>query len=838
MRIETKTVTADKIYPLAGVFDEIALSKRGALTVGWELTLPTETSLTEDEYDGMIETFARAIRPLPAYTIVHRQDLYLKKKYEDTEEPAGFLEESYNNHFKGREYFIHKAYIFLTLSNKNAIQKGGKSSGIFGIRGSVDIPSTSVFREWQSKCKEFISILTTGGIISARQLYESDWLGDEKTVGIVQRYMMLGNDSPVMSEIELSGETVGAYDKKAVCYAIGDSDLLPGVIPSVSVIGKYSSNANEVFLSFGSQLGLQLKCEHVVNSYIVVPFQDEIFKEREKEMKKMGGSPSSDNRLNANEISVFLDEAYAQGKFAIRASHNIIAWGTESELFDIRGDISSALGSMKITASYCKHNTPVIWYAGMPSAEMDLGIENLMTMELSSALCLMNYETFYQDTPGGVMRICDRTRNIPIRIDFQKLAREKGLIAAYNAFILGASGTGKSFFTNTLVNNLYNRGESVFIIDVGDSYEGLCRVINEESGGRDGQYHTWDSTHPFAFNPFVGFNEWITESGSLKQDENGVNFIMSFLQTVWEPADGWTSDRVPILRQTIQDFIIKMNSDGIHSDENLPILDDYYRYLSTEVASKLREGIYDCGGVLVREDRFSITDFLLALKAYSADGEFGFLMNEKHPKDIFSSRFVVFEVDALSNIEDKKFYSLCILCIMNAFDHKMRSASGFKSIIIEEAWKAIANETMAPYLAGLWKTARKFSTSACVVTQEIEDIIKSEIIKTAILDNSDIKILLDQSNHLNSFGKLETILSLTPKDRNLILSMNRANNPNYRYKEVFISIGGKVKGVFATEVSPQEAMAFESEKEKKRPLLTLADETGSIVKAISQLTSK
>ena len=175
---------------------------------------------------------------------------------------------------------------------------------------------------------------------------------------------------------------------------------------------------------------------------------------------------------------------------------------------------------------------------------------------------------------------------------------------------------------------------------------------------------------------------------------------------------------------------------------------------------------------------------------------------------------------------------------MNAFDVKMRSLQGTKVMVIEEAWKAIANETMAPYLAGLWKTARKFRTSAVVVTQQISDILSSEVIRDTILKNSDVRILLDQSGNQNRFDEIGDLLGLSPHERSLVLSINRSLDPSLRYKELFITLGGKRSGVYAVEVSPQEAVAYESDKMKKKPFLELCEATLSPVEAIRQIVSK
>lgn len=422
------------------------------------------------------------------------------------------------------------------------------------------------------------------------------------------------------------------------------------------------------------------------------------------------------------------------------------------------------------------------------------------------------------------MKICDRFRNIPLQIDIQEAAYREGLIDNYNAFILGGSGTGKSFFTNYFVRSCYDAGQTVFIIDVGDSYQGLCSVIREESAGRDGIYHTWDKDHPITFDAFIGIKEWVDEAGRLQQDSDGVNFLLSFLQTLWSPIGGWNADSSNILKQIIRDFAL-----ACRKWNGRPVFDTFRKFIVKNIAPKVHSTTgYQCGSVQVTDERFDIDGLILAMGDYAEGGAFGFMLNDPNPRDLFSSRFTVFEVDKLSAINDPKFYSLCILCIMNSFNARMRSTPGMKVMVIEEAWKAIANETMSGYLAGLWKTARKFQTSAVVVTQQVSDIMSSQVIRDTILQNSSVRILLDQSNNRNSFSQLQELLGLTDHQKDVILSMNRTRREGLHYRDVFIALGEKKYGVYATEVSPQEAICYESNKEKKRPFLELSAKIGPI----------
>ena len=152
--------------------------------------------------------------------------------------------------------------------------------------------------------------------------------------------------------------------------------------------------------------------------------------------------------------------------------------------------------------------------------------------------------------------------------------------------------------------------------------------------------------------------------------------------------------------------------------------------------------------------------------------------------------------------------------------------------------KALSSASMSEYLKYLYKTVRKYFGEAIVVTQEVDDIISSPVVKEAIINNSDCKILLDQRKYMNKFDAIQDLLGLTDKERGQILSINMANNPNRLYKEVWIGLGGTQSAVYATEVSAEEYLTFTTEETEKMEVLALADKLGSIEPAIKQLADK
>lgn len=824
MEMKGKSITFDKYIPILTIQDGVIVSKRGELTVGWEVSLPSLCSITEDGYEDMLEALSSAVRALGPGFIIHRQDIYLREAYH-AEVMKGFLQESYEKHFDGREHLSHRQYLYLTLALKDAPSRGISSSGAFGIsfpKGDLLAKDLALL---QSKASEFASVMTgRGGYTLSR-------LDNDSLASLVHRHISMYSPDGIFSDIHPGEDRVRCGLRVLWAYSISESRLLPTLVGSSQRSDPFSGSSSEIRLSTAAAIGPLLDCEHMVNTYIFTLNQGDTMREmggRKRRMTSM--SQNAENKVAAEEIEEFSDLSHKESLTCVKAHTNILVWGTEDQEQELRGKVSAALSGMNILCIQNTSDTHVIWYSAYPGAAGELTGDNLMTRELKSFLCLGVNETFDKGITGGIMKMCDRFRNIPLRIDIQEAAYRAGLIDNYNAFILGGSGTGKSFFTNYFVRSCYDAGETVFIIDVGDSYQGLCSVIREESGGRDGIYHTWDKDNPITFDAFIGLEEWVDSNGRLQQDNDGVNFLLSFLQTLWTPRGGWNADSSNILKQIIRDFAVSRRKIS-----GRPVFNDLRGYIIRSVAPKVHspEG-YKCDSVQVTHQRFDIDGLILAMGDYAEGGAFGFLLNDPNPKDLFSSRFTVFEVDRLSGINDPKFYSLCILCIMNAFNARMRSTPGMKVMVIEEAWKAIANETMSGYLAGLWKTARKFQTSAVVVTQQVSDIMASKVIRDTILQNSSVRILLDQSNNRNSFSQLQELLGLTDHQRDVILSMNRIHREGLRYREVFIALGDKKYGVYATEVSPEEAVCYESNKEKKRPFLELSEKVGPI-KAIKVL---
>ena len=416
-----------------------------------------------------------------------------------------------------------------------------------------------------------------------------------------------------------------------------------------------------------------------------------------------------------------------------------------------------------------RHNTvdaPTLYWAGIPGGEGDFPAEESFHTFIEQAACLFIGETNYASSlsPFGI-KMADRLSGRPIHLDISDEPMKRGITTNRNKFILGPSGSGKSFFTNHLVRNYYEQGAHILLVDTGNSYKGLCRLIHERTRGEDGIYITYEEDRPITFNPFY--------SEDRQFDVEKRESIKTLILTLWKREDEVPKRSEEVaLSGAVNAYIRKITE----TPELKPDFNGFYEFVRDDYRQMMEEK-------RVREKDFDIDGFLNVLEPFYKGGDYDFLLNSDKEIDLTRKRFIVFELDNISS--NKVLLPVVTLIIMETFISKMRRLKGIRKVILlEEAWKSLMSPNMATYVLYLFKTVRKYFGEAVVVTQEVDDIISSPIVKEAIINNSDCKILLDQRKYLNKFERIQTLLGLTDKECSQILSINRANDPSRRYKEV------------------------------------------------------
>lgn len=795
-------------FPVMNGGDGIILSKRGDICMGWEVLLPPAFRCNEEKYDSLIASLGGAIALLPDYTIIHKQDVFMRKRY-SSERVSGFLEKAYEEHFDGREYLDHRCFLWLSFSSKKNVRGG--SSGLLGL-AAAGLPSASQIGRMVTAAEQFGAMLSGNSLLSLRRLTEEDIFGGERP-GILQDHLnFTDGGADVLSDIQVSPDKIRVGDKEIVCHLFADLDQLPGEVASCKRNRDLSTENSAVMLSYLNDIGQSLDCEHVVNWFCVKePLKDihGSLDSKRRQMQSMSAR-NAENRKYAEEINEYLETAATEQMSTVRCHLNVFS--TDDNL------TTTAISKLGVTPVRDTANAPAQFWTSIPGNESGLAFSEYMTMEMQSSLCLNLYDGFDTGIADGVLKMSDRIRLVPQRFDIQEKALDHGLIENYNVFLLGPSGSGKSFFMNKYLRCCYVAGQHCFLIDVGDSYRALCHIIKEESDGKDGTYYTFEKGKPISFNPFRNVKRFS------QADSEAMNFLFTLMVTLWKNGKvEISSSAEKYVRESISAFLRQW--DGV-SD---PIFNDYFEFVRDIFGDLLKQE--EAG-----KEYFDLKDYLISLEQFYKGGPYDYLLNSSESVNILEDRFVVFEIDHIKG--DPVIYPITTLVIMDAFMEKMTSNSDFKVMCIEEAWKAIMGTQMATYMLELWKTARKHRTSAMVVTQELKDITSSPIIKDSIVENSGVKILLDQTKYVNRFDVLASELSLSEDDKAMVLSLNRLKIPGASGREVFFNLGNKKSFVMRLEVSPEERIAFSSQKRDKEKLATAVAKTGSYIKAIKKLTKK
>ena len=409
----------------------------------------------------------------------------------------------------------------------------------------------------------------------------------------------------------------------------------------------------------------------------------------------------------------------------------------------------------------------------------------------------------------------DRLTGKPLHLDISDLPMKRGITTNRNKFVLGPSGSGKSFFMNHLVRQYYEQGTHVVLVDTGNSYQGLCEMIRCKTNGADGVYFTYTEEKPISFNPFY--------TDDYVFDVEKKDSIKTLLLTLWKSED----DKVTKTESGELGSAVNAYIERIRADRSIvPSFNTFYEYMRDDYRRELAER-----EIKVEKSDFNIDNMLTTMRQYYRDGRYDFLLNSTENIDLLGKRFIVFEIDSIK--ENRELFPVVTIIIMEAFINKMRRLKGVrKQLIVEEAWKALSSANMAEYLRYMYKTVRKYYGEAIVVTQEVDDIISSPVVKESIINNSDCKILLDQRKYMNKFDAIQSLLGLTEKEKSQILSINMANNPSRLYKEVWIGLGGTQSTVYATEVSAEEYLAYTTEETEKVEVYRLAEQLGGDIEAV------
>ena len=764
---------------------------------------------------------------LPDYTVVHKQDFFLEERYRpsNTEKERSFLSRSFERHFNERPYLNHRCYLFITKTTKERMRSQSNFSTL--CRGFIipkEVGDPEAVARFLDAVGQAESILRESGLLSLKRLTTDEIVGTDTTQGILGQYFTLSSELVPNEDMRLDPGRMMIGDKILCLHTLTDLDDLPQQVATDSRYERLSTDRSDCRLSYASPVGLLLGCSHIYNQYVFLDNHDETLSRFERMARNMNSLSrySRANAVNKEWIELYLSQAHVNNLRSVRCHCNVLVWAeSEEELKRIRNDVGAQLALMGATPHHNTVDVPTLFWGGIPGNEADFPAEESFYTFLEPALCFFTAETNYRNSPSPFgIKVVDRLTGIPLHLDISDEPMRRGICTNRNKFVLGPSGSGKSFIVNHLMRQYWEQGAHIVLVDTGNSYKGLCELIRSKTRGDDGIYLTYTDEAPICFNPFY------TDDGVFDIEKR--ESIKTLILSLWKRDDeAPTRAEEVALSNAVNLYLAELKKDAAL----VPSFDTFYEFVKTDYRRLLRQKN-------VREKDFDVDGFLNVLEPYYRGGEYDYLLNSDKQLDLLNKRFIVFELD---NIKDHKIlFPIVTIIIMETFISKMRRLHGVRKVIlIEEAWKAIAKEGMAEYLKYLYKTVRKYFGEAITVTQEVDDIISSPIVKDSIINNADCKILLDQRKYMTKFESIQALLGLSEKEKAQILSINMANDPSRLYKEVWIGLGGVQSAVYAIEVSAEEYLAYTTEETEKTEVFALAEKLGGDLEgAIRQLAAK
>ena len=727
-----------------------------------------------DSYYEFTNLFAAIAQTLGEGYALHKQDIFTRKQFKDESgEGYEFLSESYFRYFNGREYTDSMTYLTITQENKKSRLM------------SFD---NKKWRDFLVKIRKVQDQLKDAGI-------KSEFLNKKEASLYVDRFFAMNfRDKMVsMTGFKVDDEMIGMGDRRCKVYSLVDVDCanLPTQIrPFTNIEVNNTCMPVDLVALVDSIPGVE---SVVYNQIIFVPNQKRELALLDKKKNRHASMPNPSNLIAVEDIKRVQEVIARENKQLVYTHYNLtVTVKPDTDIQKCTNHLENAFGRMGIHISKRAYNQLELFVNSFPGNcyGMNADYDRFLTLG-DAATCLMYKEKIVhsEDTPFKVY-YTDR-QGVPVAIDISGKEGRNKLTDNSNFFVLGPSGSGKSFYVNSMVRQAHEQDTDIVLVDTGNSYEGLCEYFG-------GKYISYTEEHPITMNPFkIKREEWNIEK---------LGFLKNLVMLIWKGSQGTvskTEDR--LIEQVINEYY-----DAHFTTKRVSNLcfNTFYEF-STERLPKICEenGLHG----------IDLSSYNYLLKDFYKGGSHDVTLNENMDSSLFDETFIVFEIDSIK--DDPLLFPLVTLIIMDVFLQKMRIKKNRKMLIIEEAWKAIASPMMAEYIKYLYKTARKFWASVGVVTQEIQDIIGSEIVKEAIINNSDVVMLLDQSKFKERFDTIKAILGLTDVDCKKIFTINRLENKEGRsfFREVFIR-RGQTSNVYGVEEPHECYMTYTTERAEKEAL--------------------
>ncbi|MDF0716569.1 TraG family conjugative transposon ATPase [Muricauda sp. 334s03] len=810
-----KQVALWDAFPIYGYERQSLIAKeKGCVTIPLQLELPEVFTLDASEYGLLQELFFNIIAVLGPNRLLHRQDFFLQENYRPIKErlQGDFLERANEHHFEDRPYLKGTHYLYISIVPKNYIKYSSKRANGFLDKNrdfylNHTVPKefidTNVLADFENQVTSVNNLINSTGLIKSNIL-EYDELFSEN--GLYAKYFGLSEKNQNLRDIDFCGNSVNIGNKQGQFFTLENLDqFTKDHIGSHELYGKFTTRHNRFPIGNLFSLGFKVSHEHIINQYIYIPNQEKALASLRRKAKSFqrfsSGKKDDSNTIFADQIYEYTKEVLENHKETVFYHLNVFGFDEgKDHQRQMENSVGSAFKKLRINAKQNTIDRKNLFFAGVPGNGIGISSDMYMPMPSDMASSLLYFEGGYKDATNSVygMRLVDRISGRPLSVSVYREPEKKDWIFNRGMLVASGSGGGKSYYVNHYIASELRQGGEAVIMEDGNSYDKLTKVF----GGVVLQH---DDARPFTFNPFLldkhDFIRSTTEKKTLA--ESKLLHLVSLLKLITGSTDNGNDLEVT---NTVLELLVSGYYGAMwENDDSNFKFDTFFEFCKKQVVALIK-------AKKIPKEKFDPNVFLFLLEKYRSDGPRGNLLNKEDNRitGLSDQKVVYFKLGKL--IDNELLFPIIALMVMEIFNKKMHDPlklSINKILAVDEAWKALVRPELVHYFNSQSRMARKLGGQPIFISQKVDDFTSSEIFKNAIVVNSHIKVFLDMRDFAQSFDRIQSVMGLGEKQKQLILSINKDLPEGRKFREVAFCWMDRVK-VYGVETSVEEKCIYET----------------------------
>ncbi|TYA89182.1 TraG family conjugative transposon ATPase [Seonamhaeicola marinus] len=791
------SINLSNYHPIIEIQGHMVFANNGNVVLCYKADLPEIYSQSESDFDTMHGTWFQAFKSLPIGTVIHKQDIYKKGHYEADRLPNGtFLQKATHDHFKGRDYLKHRSYLFFILPLNKALNNSKFVNPFRKIEKGIHKKMDHNLKEFVNAVNDAVSYINNGSRISLSQL------GENEILELGQTYFN-GFNEGFDTSIQLKKNDIEIGNNFFDVLAVNSELCFGETIQSSKTNDRFTSDDFVFHQGFIDGLGLNLNENHIVNQIIYLDDKHKWRKLLEKKIEELSKSSNfgTQNKVVLKKIEAIVEKINEDDASRIIRGHlNIIFWSSEAqELDNIASRIKGEFKELDIVPYYPQGEERKNYFLNSFCCfSSNFSNEDLYVTDLKHALCLfINNTNYLSDTTGIIFN--DRQHNVPVLKDVWDEGKKR--IKARNFAIFAPTGEGKSFLANNILRQYFEDRVRLVIIDLGGSYSKFAKlypnnhiILRYEQGKNLG------------INPF-----FISHESDLTPErlEDLAVFLLELL------AEG---TKVSKAKQVAVKKVLLYYYNQVRTKHSLASL---YRFVDDE-----KDGLIQ--HLKIKEEHFSVYNFLHILSEYVDNGLYSFLFNveEDQTYKIEDKRMIVFELDEVK--DNKEILSVMLKLIKSAIQRTIwRNRSERGIILFDEFAKQLKFDNVLESVEFYYQAIRKQNGAIGIILQSINQLPNNST-SASILENTQVIYSLRNEK---GYKELAKRLNLSSHDLNQLKSIRNNLTGNRKYTEMFIKIGNE-SNIFRLEVPKEVYAAYLTDGKENQAIMDIYGKTNDMEEAI------